>query len=113
MIPTPHAVSVRRWVPGGTPNPHGYSEGSHGPAEPLPVHALAPGASEEARQSGRDVSEVAWTVYAPAGTVIGSEDLVTVGADEFEVVGDSLDWTRGPWPNAAAGVVFELKRQEG
>ena len=112
-LPTPYLLSVRRWQAGGTPNPHGYSEPSYSEPEGLPVHAIAPGPSEEAVASGRDTSSTAWTVYAPAGTSITSKDLVTFNGTEYQVDGDALDFTSPPWANPIAGVTFALTHKEG
>ncbi len=114
MIPAPHTLHVRRWSDGGGTDPHGNPlPGQHGAPEALPVHGYAPGASREAVEAGRNTTEIAWTVYAPAGTQVAAEDLVVLGGVEYEVVGDSLDWAKGPWLNPVAGVVIELRKQRG
>lgn len=112
-LPTPYTLSVQRWIPGGVPNPHGYSEGSYSAPEDLPAHAVAPGASLESISAGRSSNQVAWTVYAPAGTSVLSKDLVTFKGVEYEVDGDALDFTFSPWSNPVAGVTFELVLKTG
>lgn len=115
MIPTPRTVFVRRWVEGVERDPLNNPISGHGAPEPVAVHSIAPGASTESVAAGRSPDEVSWTIHAPAGVEVDSKDLVLLvaGGDEYEVVGDSLDWTQGPWHNPVAGVVIELKRQEG
>lgn len=111
-LPTPYTVGHRRWVE-GEENPHGYTEGHHGDAVDLAVHAIAPGPSQESIAAGRNPTEIAWTIYAPAGTTANSADLFVVDGLEYEVDGMPRDYTRGPWPNPVAGVTIELKRQGG
>lgn len=110
--PHRYSVGVRRWHE-GEPTPHGYGAGYHGDPEPTPVFAFAPGPSEEEVAAGRRMSEVAWTVYAPAGTVVGARDLVVLNGVEYEADGDSRDYSFGPWSSAVAGVVFALKARQG
>lgn len=114
-IPTPHAIFVRRWQSGAERDPLGNPITGHGTPEPVAVHAIAPGASSESVAAGRNTDAVDWTIYAPAGVTVGARDLVLLeaGGDEYQVEGDSLDWTNGPWANPVAGVVIELKRQGG
>lgn len=112
MLPTPYTAQLERWQ-AGAETPHGYSADTYLPAEPLPVTAGAPGASQEARQEGRDTSMVEWTLYLPAGAQIGPQDRVTWLGELFAVHGEPQDWTRGPWQHPAAGVVVELRRWEG
>ena len=115
MIPTPHTIYVRRWVEGAEEDPLGNPISGHGDPEPLAVHGIAPGASAESVAAGRNTDAVEWTVYAPAGTSVAARDLVLLqlDGDEYQVDGDSLDWTNGPWLNPVAGVVIELKKSEG
>lgn len=112
MIPAPHSITVKRQQLGAV-DAHGNPTVTYSTPETIAVHGIAPGASAESVAAGRNVDSVAWTVYAPAGTVIAAADVVTVAGVDYEVNGDSLDWTRGPWPNAAAGVVIELRRRSG
>lgn len=113
MLPTPHLIHVRRWQQGGDPNPHGYRPETYGDPEELLVHGYAPGSSSDSTTAGRDTASTLVTVYAPAGTVIGYRDRAVIDGVEYEVAGNSKDYTSGPWANPAAGVVLELKRLEG
>lgn len=113
-FPTPHIVWVRRWAADGE-DPLGNPIVGHGDPEPLAVHGIGPGPSRESVAAGRTPSEIAWSITAPAGTEVSSRDLVLLELDgpEYEVDGELRDWTRGPWANPVAGVVIELKRNEG
>lgn len=113
MFATPHSVTVHRYTLGDA-DAHGNPVESWVPdATATPVHAVAPGASLDAIQSGRDVSEVLWTVYAPAGTAVGPRDRIAWLGEVYHVNGEPRDFTHGPWVNPAAGVVIELRRTEG
>ena len=112
MIPTPYSIAVKRWQAGAL-DAHGNPAATYSAPEPIAVHGIAPGPSAESVAAGRNIDGVAWTVYAPAGTVVGARDVVIVGGVDYEAVGDSLDWTRGPWANSAAGVVIELRKRSG
>lgn len=110
---TRHVLGVRRRQAGAT-DPHGNPVESYAAATDWPVWALAPGASAEPGQQGRDLSLIAWTVYAPKGEdAPGERDRVVVDGAEYEVEGRPADWTNGPWPHPTAGLVVELKRAEG
>lgn len=115
MFPTPYTLTVRRWLPDGVPNPHGYVEAAYGDPETFKAHAIAPGSMPEAEttSAGRDMSEILWTVYAPAGTSIHSKDLVTFNGTEYEVDGDPRDYGYSPFSNSVGGVTIALKKQEG
>ena len=75
MIPTPYTVGHRVHSESGL-DAHNNAVDAWAAPAPLQVHAVAPGASVEAVRAGRDVSAVLWTVYAPAGTVVGSRDRI-------------------------------------
>ena len=115
-IPTPHTLSVRQYVEGAT-DAHGNPVDDWADPVAWLVHGVAPGASEEPRKPNRDLSEVLWTVYAPAtGLVPGVRDQVLLPWVEgvwFDVNGAPDDWSKGPWQFPAAGVVVELRRAEG
>lgn len=76
------------------------------------VHGHHHGASPESVKQGREPSSVAATVYAPTAPFTGA-DRVIIGTEVFEVIGDPVDWTDGPWENPVAGFVVELKRKAG
>lgn len=103
-------LGVRR-AETGTTGAHGNTATTYAAETPWRVIALAPGASEEPRQSNRDVSEIEWTVYAHKSDDAPTEnDLVVVGDDEFTVEGRPADWTLG---GPGGGIVVELRRVEG
>ena len=113
-FPTPHAIRVHRYQVGAL-DAHNNPVESWVPDVALTaVQGVAPGAqNDESVQPGRDVSEVAWTVYAPAGTLVGARDRVEWLGDVYAVDGEPRDYTRGPWRNFGEGVVIELRRTEG
>lgn len=113
MIPAPQSITVHRYTLGAADAHRNAAESWVADAAPTLVHAVAPGASAEALQTGRDVSQVAWTVYAPAGTPVAARDRIEWQGETYLVYGEPADWSRGPWTHPAAGVVIELMRWEG
>lgn len=111
-IPTPHSVGVRRFTP-GVKDSRGNPVDAWADPVTVAVHGVAPGSMGEPGVGARDLSLIAWTIYAPAGTVIGSRDLVVYQGREYRVNGEARDWTTSPWPMPIAGVVIELLRAEG
>ena len=110
MIPALYTITFRT-----------YSEGEpdrYGDVTPvwtdreIPVHGMAPGAQERS-DGDRTSEEVAWTVYAPSGTVVSSKDSAIIDGREYQVIGQPADWSRSPFPFGDAGVVIELRNQEG
>lgn len=114
-IPTPYTVGVRVWSSGPGVDRHGNPVQSWAAPVATPVHAVGPRLQEEPDGGGgrRWIVVEGLDVYAPAGTTVGAHDRVVLGGDEYEVDGVVADWTRGPWPNPAAGVVIHLARVEG
>lgn len=111
-VPTPHVVGHRVYEAGAVDS-RGNVIDSWADEVPLAVHGIAPGSMSEPGNGSRDLSLVVWSVIAPAGTAVGSKDLVVVGGREFRVDGEPRDWTLGPWDVSIAGVVIELIRAEG
>ena len=113
MFPTPWSVLVHRYTL-GAPDAHNNPTESWVPdTQPTRVQGVAPGAQNEGVQPGRDVSDVSWTVYAPAGTLVAARDRIEWQGETYLVYGEPADWSRGPWTHPAAGVVIELMRWEG
>lgn len=104
---------ARRPYQAGATDSHGNTVEAWGDPVDLPVTAIAPGAMDEPGTAGRDLSVIAYTLYCPPGTVASERDRVILDDDEYEIDGRPQDWTTGPWPNPAAGVVIRLKRAEG
>ena len=78
------------------------------------VRSVAPGAMVDPAEPNRDLGSIAYTVHADADSQPPTRlDKVVIDGEPFDVDGDPADWTRGPWPNPAAGVVVLLKRSEG
>lgn len=113
MLPITATLGVKRRIEGAT-DAHGNPVVSYAEPTDWRIHGLQPGANAEPGQPNRDLSEIVWTVYAPANDEApGEYDLVVVDGEDFEVEGRPSDWTRGPWPNPVAGLVVELRRAEG
>lgn len=112
-LPVTRTLTGRRPTRAAAPNPHGYTPVDGYTEYDIPVHGMAPGPSSEALAAGRDPASVTWTLYCPAGVEVRASDQVDIDGVLHDVVGHSLDWTQGPWPHPTAGVVVELKRQEG
>ena len=112
MFPTPWSVLVHRYTL-GAPDAHNNPTESWVPdAQPTRVQGVAPGAQGESVQPGRDVSDVSWTVYAPAGTLVGARDRIEWQGELYHANGEPRDYTRGPF-GRFGGVVIELRRTEG
>lgn len=106
-------LQVRRYEAGATDAYGNAADGLSAP-QAWSVRGIAPGAMSEPYEATRDASSVVWTVYADkSGDVPGVRDVVVLDGDEFNVIGEPRDWTRGPYPNPTAGVVVELGRVEG
>ena len=52
-------------------------------------------------------------LYVPTGTTVGAADVVDLPNGQFEVVGEALDWSTGPFVPGFGGVVVQLKRVTG
>ena len=111
MFPTPFTLGHRVHSLGAL-DAHNNAVDAWADPVPILVHGVAPGASQEAVAAGRDVSSVAWTVYAPAGTLLGARDRVEWQGDLYFVNGEPRDYTFGPF-GPFGGVVIELRRTEG
>ena len=113
MLPTSYTLGVKRRVE-GEKDSHGNPRVTYAAPTDWRVHGLQPGANIETAQPNRDLSEIVWTVYAPASDEAPGElDLVVVDGEDFEVEGRLADWTRGPWEHPTAGIVVELRRHTG
>jgi hypothetical protein len=107
-------LQVKRRLASTAKNAHGVPIYTY--AEPVdwPVYSLAPGAQPENTAGNRDLTVVAWTVYAPPSANAPTElDLVVVDGKDFPVLGRPADWSRSPVPHPTAGDVVELKRTDG
>lgn len=112
VFPLPYVLHIRRFTT--VVNEYGDDETSWGAPEPWPVHAVAPGPMEEPWRSARDLSVIAYTVYAPAdGPRLHEQDVVVVDGEDYQVDGRPMDYSRGPWQMEHAGIVVALKRAEG
>lgn len=81
-----------------------------------PVAVAVPGVlceprpSSEPTQDARNSVTSGWTLYMPAGTVIGPRNRVRVRDVVYRVVGEPADWRLGSW---LPGVVVQTERLEG
>jgi hypothetical protein len=104
---------VKRLIEGAT-DVHGNPVKTYAPPVDLPIRGIAPGAMLLPGEADRDVSEILWTLTCSTHPNLpGDLDLVMLDGDDYALAGRVKDWTRGPWPNPAAGCVIELKRVEG
>ena len=106
-------LGVRPFVADAT-DAHGNPTPSWGTVRDWDVRGYGPGGIEEPYRPNRDLSVIAWTVYADADDNLpGPRDLVVLDGRECEVNGEPHDWTHGPYTNMWAGAVVELTRAEG
>lgn len=111
-LPTPYTVGHEAHL-AGEADAHGNPVDGYAPAVDLLVHGWAPpSGSTEPFEAGRNAVIRDLDVYAPAGTVVGPQDRITVQGIVYEVVGYVEDFTTGPW-QWAAGVRINCKRAEG
>lgn len=107
---TMHLVGVRRHNTGAE-DAHGNPIEGHGEPEDLLVYAIAPSTSDEP-QAGRNLVVTGYTLLAPPGTDIDPLDLIVIDGEDYKVVGDYGDWTRGPF-GYRPGVSISVQRAEG
>lgn len=72
---------------------------------PIEDVRVAPGATDEVPQVDREAVEIAFTLYAPPGTIVDRLERVRVRGEDFDVQGEPQVWTRG--------VVIAVTRKEG
>jgi hypothetical protein len=78
--------------------------------EPIPGCAVAPGDTTE-NLDRQDTTDVAFTIYLPAGTVVEPEAQMTVREVRYEAEGKAEDWTN-PYTDTARGVVAKVRRAQ-
>jgi len=80
------------------------------------VGGFAPSISRAVRShemlGGRDTVITETLAFFPPGTVVDSNDAVTVRGETYEVTGDAQDW-RNPFTGWRAGVVVVLRKVTG
>lgn len=92
----------------------GNLQGTYGPPVDWMVRSVDPVTGREPGLENRDAALLAYAIQADnAPEVPGYRDLVVVDGVEYLVDGRPDDWSRGPWPNPAAGVTVYLRRVEG
>jgi hypothetical protein len=106
-------LQVKHFRPGVERDEYGRLRDTWDDPEDWMVYGYAPGANVEPERAGRDLSEVLWTVYAPAEGLPGERDRVVLEGAEYSVEGRPQDFSHDPWGNAVGeGVVF-LKAVSG
>lgn len=114
MLPTPYMIQVERWsANAASRDAHGNPVESYAAAVDVAVHWIVGADSAEGVAGGRRHAEAVLQVGAPAGTVVAERDRVVINGARWQVVGEPLDFTRGPWAMPFAGITFELKRDRG
>ena len=74
--------------------------------------AVEPRPSNEPQQDARNAVTSGFTLYLPAGTVIGPENAVRVRGGTFSVLGEPAVW-RSPFTGWEPGVIVQCERTEG
>jgi len=74
--------------------------------------AVEPRPSTEQLEAGRNAVVDGFTLYLPAGTVIGAHNRVVVRGGTYDVLGDAAEWVN-PFTGWAPGVVVQVSRTEG
>lgn len=112
-LPTPYTLQRRTYAGTGSDS-HGNDVDTWADPVDWPVHAYASGANDEPAEQGRDLSNVLWTVYAPAdGNAPGARDRVVLEGVEYAIEGQPRDYSHDPWQHRIGGVVVYLKNPEG
>lgn len=96
----------------GVEDAHGNPVETWGSPVTVEGCAFAPAGSVESTEPGRNGVVTSPTLYAPAGTVVGRRDRVTVRGDLFLVDGDPADW-RNPYTGSAPGIAVTLEKADG
>ena len=74
--------------------------------------AVEPRPSSEPSQEARNATVSGFTLYMPAGTVIGPQNRVRVRGGTYEVLGEKAEWV-SPFTGWAPGVVVQVQRVDG
>lgn len=112
-LPTPYTLGVRTYS-GTTQDSHNNDVPIYADPVDWPVHAYASGANDEPAQQGRDLSNVLWTVYAPADDNLpGALDRVVLEGTEYAIEGEPRDYSHDPWQHRIGGAVVYLKDPRG
>lgn len=106
-----YTVSVLRYVPGAT-DAHGNPAPTYAPAVDQSVYAVGPKHNVENNDGTRDSTVTLREVYAPPGFSVDPLDLLEIDGETWEVFGNVLDYTKGPF-SYHPGVVVTVRLQEG
>lgn len=106
-FPHPITVTVRR------PSKDKYGDVTLSDSWPIEGCAVAPvSAASVVDDPGRLGDTATWTLFAPAGSDLKANDVVTIDDDDWTVRGNPGDWC-SPFTNWEPGMVAELTRGDG
>lgn len=104
-------IGVKKYAEGAT-DAHGNNVGGWSQPIYVGVYSIAPTASNEPYEAGREAVITGLTVLAPSGTKVSRLDRVIVAGEEYTVEGEIANWDMGPF-GFTPGISFNLKRVEG
>lgn len=111
-----HGEPVTVLTPGYDEDP--YSDDLEQSWEWSPTEVVVPGCGIEPRPSSEPTQDArnsvvsGFTLYMPAGTVIGPQNRVIVRGNTYSVEGEAAEWV-SPFTGWNPGVVVQVERVEG
>lgn len=106
-FPYPTTVTVRR------PSKDIYGDTTLSDPWTITGCAVAPvAATSVTDEPGRLGDTGRWTLFAPIGSDLAANDVVTVAGEDWHVEGNPGEW-RSPFTNWEPGMVAELARGDG
>lgn len=79
----------------------------------IPECAVAPvSAASAVSEPGRLGDTATWTLFAPIGSDLAANDVVTIAGDAWRVQGNPGEW-RSPFTGWEPGMVAEIARGDG
>lgn len=106
-----YPLGIKRYQEGAT-DAHGNPVESWSAPETVDVFAVAPTASSEPFQAGRDAVITGLSVLAPLGVVLDPRDRAVWHGQEYAIEGEPADWSNGPF-SFKPGLQFNLKKVDG
>lgn len=114
MFPTPFTVQREAHVAGVKDARGNPVDSWAAPVDVAVCGWVAPGASTETTQPGREFVECDLVLTAPSGTVWEPKDRVIVDGDKYDVSGKPADFEHVPWTWPSGSLVHvPLSRVEG
>lgn len=111
----PHGETVAVLTAGTVSDPYS-GEDSASWDTPTEVNVLGVGVeprpSDEPVQDARNAVTSGFTLYMPAGTVIGSANRIRVRGEVYDVLGEPAVW-RSPFTGWEPGVIVQVARTDG